>query len=222
MDREEVGLVRIAMAEALRSDAEFVLALRLYPGGRIEPLWICCQARVVERGERGTARIMAGVIFDVTERRRVQEHQKLVNRELSHRMKNVLALVNSLVTMTAEHRTEAEAFVTSFKSRLTGPRTELLLRGQWDAVPLLSLIERPMVALGVRGRIDIRASDVTLSPVTRRPWCSRCTNLQTNAMNTARFRTLRGGSKVDSELAEGAQGDLQVLHIAWEETGAPN
>ena len=220
---EEVGLLRIALAEALRSDDEFVRDLRLYPGGRVEPLWICSQARVVERDERGTACIMAGVIFDVTERRRVQEQQELVNRELSHRMKNVLAVVNSLVTMTAEHRPEAEAFVTSFKSRLTGLATahELLLRGDWDAVPLLSLIEQSMVALGVRGRMDIKASDVTLSPRDTQTLVLVLHELATNAIKYGALSNAAGRVKVDCELAEGAQGDLQVLRIAWEETGGP-
>ena len=223
MDSEEVGLLRIALAEASRSDDVFVQDLRLYPAGRVEPIWLCSQARVVERDDAGTARMMAGVIFNVTERRRVQENQELVNRELSHRMKNVLAVVNSLVTMTAEHRPEAEAFATSFKSRLTGLATahELLFRGEWEAVPLLSLIERSMVTLGVRGRMDIRASDVMLSPRDTQTLVLVLHELATNAIKYGALANGTGRVDLDCELADSVQGDLQVLRILWRESGGP-
>ncbi len=223
MDSEEVGLLRIALAEASRSDDVFVQDLRLYPGGRVEPIWICSQARVVERDDGAAARIMAGVIFNVTERRRVQEHQELLNRELSHRMKNVLAVVNSLVTMTAEHRPEAEAFVTSFKSRLSGLATahELLFRGDWEAVQLLSLIERSMIALGVHGRMDIRASDVMLSPRDTQTLVLVLHELATNAIKYGALANGTGRVEVDCELVESAQGNQQVLRVVWKESGGP-
>jgi two-component sensor histidine kinase len=223
MDSEEVGLLRIAMAEALRSDDEFVRDMRLYPGDRVEPIWLCSQARVVERDECGTARVMAGIVFNVTERRRVQEQQELVNRELSHRMKNVLSVVNSLVTMTAEHRPEAEEFMTSFRSRLAGLGTahELLFRGDWDAVPLLSLIERSMVTLGVSARVDVIASDVTLSPRDTQTLVLVLHELATNAIKYGSLSNASGRVKVDCELAEGAHVDMQVLRIVWKESGGP-
>ena len=223
MDSEEVGLLRIAMAEASRSDDVFVQDFSLYPGGRVEPIWLCCQAGVVERDEGGAAQIMAGVIFNITERRRVHEHQELVNRELSHRMKNVLSVVNSLVTMTAEHRPEAEAFATAFKSRLTGLGTahELLFRGDWEAVPLLSLIERSMVALGVRGRMDISASDVPLSPRDTQTLVLVLHELATNAIKYGALANGSGRVAIDCELAQRAPGDLQELRIVWKESGGP-
>ena len=45
---------------------------------------------------------MVGVDIDVTERKRVEEHQRTLLAELDHRVKNALATVSAVVSQTRQ------------------------------------------------------------------------------------------------------------------------
>ena len=101
----------------------------------------------------------------MTERRFAQEARELLSRELSHRMKNVLSVVSSLVAMTGEHRPEARDFVASFQARLNSLAAahDLLIRTDWHPVALDGLVEKALAAIGVRDRVDLNTSGLVLS-----------------------------------------------------------
>jgi PAS domain S-box-containing protein len=57
----------------------------------------------VLRDETGRAVRMIGAMLDITERKRLEEQQVLVSRELHHRVKNSLATVQAVISSTARH-----------------------------------------------------------------------------------------------------------------------
>src|SRR3546814_20619395 len=61
---------------------------------------------------------MIGTAIDITERKRAEEHQKMLMVELNHRVKNTLAVVLSIASQTMRNSASIEAFTDSFTGRL--------------------------------------------------------------------------------------------------------
>src|SRR5215831_17297753 len=61
---------------------------------------------------------MVDIHADVTERRRLEEHQNLLIRELDHRFKNVLSVISAIASRTQETTGSMAAFVIALKGRI--------------------------------------------------------------------------------------------------------
>ena len=61
---------------------------------------------------------MIGTAVDLTERRRNEQHMRLVMRELTHRSKNLLAVVQAMARKTASTAPDIDTFIRDFSSRL--------------------------------------------------------------------------------------------------------
>ena len=221
---EDTALLRIALQEASKSDQDWSQEFRLRREDNGAVVWICVQGRVVERGDEGEASVMAGLGFDVTGRRRALEHHELLNRELSHRMKNLLSVVSSLVSMTAERRPEAQDFVTAFQARLRGLTAahELLFRADWRHVALQELVAQTLAAPGVGHRIDIETQDVCLNAHDTQTVVLVLHELATNAMKYGALSSANGNVRVVCDLvAAEDRSSSTCLRIVWEETGGP-
>ncbi|MFL5253559.1 MAG: sensor histidine kinase [Rhodopila sp.] len=81
------------------------------------------------------------ILRDITERTRAEEHQSLLLSELVHRVKNTLAVVQSIAAQT-RHFTAPERFYDTFVGRLTalGAAHDLLTRSEWEGARLADVI----------------------------------------------------------------------------------
>jgi PAS domain S-box-containing protein len=79
---------------------------------------------------------------DLTERLRAEAQQGLLVNELNHRVKNTLALVQSLASMTQRHTGTPEQFYQAFSARLRALSLthNLLTDGLWESVSLLEML----------------------------------------------------------------------------------
>ena len=78
---------------------------------------------------------------DITERKRAEERQHLLIRELHHRVKNTLATVQAIVGSTARTASGIEEFYESFVGRIVSlaQTRNLLTEDYWQkALPLPS------------------------------------------------------------------------------------
>jgi two-component sensor histidine kinase len=153
---DDIPLFKVALGEALRNAGPFVHEFRAAQDGDSGLRWLSYQGQVLEIGEDGSAVVLAGLCLDVTDRRLAQDAYDLLTRELSHRMKNLFSVVTSLVNMTSEGRPEASGFVSSFQARLNtlAVAHELLIRAEWQAIPLEALVEKALSPLSIWNRID--------------------------------------------------------------------
>ena len=62
-------------------------------------------------------------IEDITERKRFEERQLLMNRELAHRVKNSLAVIQAMARHTLRSSPTPQAFTTAFEGRLQAMST---------------------------------------------------------------------------------------------------
>ena len=105
-----------AVDRALRSGSALEVEYRVMrPDGTIT--WLSARGQYVE--EDSHAIRFPGVAIDITERKEIEEARELLARELSHRIKNIFAVVNSLVTLSARGNEAAKPFAETVRARLT-------------------------------------------------------------------------------------------------------
>jgi PAS domain S-box-containing protein len=82
--------------------------------------------------------------IDISDRKQAEEERELLARELSHRVKNMLAVVQSLATQTASDAKSIEEYRNAFLGRLKALARahSLLVDAQWQTANLKSLVEQ--------------------------------------------------------------------------------
>jgi len=113
---------------------------------------------------------IVGVIcasVDVTERKEGEAHLRLLLRELTHRSKNLLAVIQAMARQTARHAGSIDGFLTHFGARLQGLAAshDLLVRESWHGASLGELIHSQMSNhFASAGQVSIEGPDVALKP----------------------------------------------------------
>ena len=73
---------------------------------------------VAIRDEDGQITRWFGTCTDIDELKRLEQGRELVSQELSHRIKNIFAVVTALVALSARQYPEAKAFAASLRTRI--------------------------------------------------------------------------------------------------------
>jgi PAS domain S-box-containing protein len=89
--------------------------------------------------ERGAAGVV-GTVADITGRKQHEEREHLLMREVGHRAKNMLSVVDAIAHQTATRN--PEDFVERFSERIQAlsANQELLVRGEWKGVETEDLV----------------------------------------------------------------------------------
>src|SRR5262249_58949127 len=89
--------------------------------------------------ERRTASV-AGSIADITERKEREEKEHLLMREINHRAKNMLSVVDAIAHQTANRN--PDDFVERFSKRVQAlsANQDLLVRNEWNGVGIADLV----------------------------------------------------------------------------------
>lgn len=156
------------------------------------------------------------IMRDRTERREADERQTLLLRELSHRVKNSLAVVLSMARRTGSRAVDLAGFLDDFEGRLQALAAahDLLSRNGWLGTPLAALV-KAAVAPHDDGRIRLRVADVSLKPAVAQSLVLVLHELATNAVKHGALSTAEGAVSLEAE----AKGDELV--VAWREAGGP-
>src|SRR5258708_23512384 len=85
-------------------------------------------------------RVVLAVVRDITERKRAEAHVQLLMREVNHRAKNILSVVQAMAQRTLA--SSAQEFVSRFNERIRGlsASNDLLVRTEWQNGPLAQLV----------------------------------------------------------------------------------
>src|SRR5215210_4794389 len=160
---------------------------------------------------------------DITERKEGEAHLRLLMRELTHRSKNLLAVIQAMARQTARHSGTIEGFLEQFSARLQALATshDLLVQESWYGASLLELVRTQLGHYLDRNgsQISLAGPSVLLKPEAAQSLGLALHELATNA---AKYGALSapGGSVqiVWRRLLEPEEG----IEIDWTETGGPS
>lgn len=174
------------------------------------------------RDEAGGLRGFLHILRDRTEARREEERRNLLLRELDHRVKNTLAVVQSVAQQTERSTSAPPSFREAFGARLMALARshDILARRGWEGAPLRDLVEHTLepYAEGGRGQqVIVRGPPVTLSPNATVTVNLALHELATNAAKHGSLSVPEGGVEVTWTLEE--RGERLV--ILWCEFGGP-
>ena len=182
-------------------------------------LWVAISASMV-RDEDGRALYGIRVVQDISDLKRAEARQKLLLDELNHRVKNMLATVQSVAMQTRRNATDLNAFAKSFEGRLMAlNRAHDLLTREIGAGALLrdlilATIEPYEAKPGQRFRLA--GPPVRLGPETAVTLAMALHELTTNALKYGALSADVGQVNVEWR----ADGPNRIV-IEWIESGGP-
>jgi len=209
----------VARAVATRTDLH-VEYRTIWPDGSEHWVRISGRTRVGQNGELS----MVGVSQDITERRLSEERQALLLHELNHRVKNTLATVQSVASLTRRSAkgSDPEAW-NAFLNRLQGlaKTHDLLTESQWQGALLEDVLRNELDPYQdvMRQRIRLRGPKINLQPSAVLALGLAVHELATNAVKYGSLSVPDG--KVHVMWAVTSGGSPQDLLVEWVESGGP-
>jgi PAS domain S-box-containing protein len=175
-----------------------------------------------QRNDHGEVIGAINCFYDITDRKGHEEHQKMLLNELSHRVKNTLATVQSIAMQTLRTAPTIEVFRDAFESRLDAlaKTHNLLLQNPSQVVTLrdLAASELSHFAVDDNSRFEVEGEDLPLPSNRAVPIGMMLHELATNAAKYGALSTPSGRVRVSWALHEAP---LPILHLQWVETGGP-
>jgi len=173
-------------------------------------------------GTMGNHRI--GILFrDVSERKEAEAQRQLLTDELSHRVKNTLAVVQALARQPGTSEMTVEQYRERFVGRIQalGHAHDQLLETHWKSADLELLVRTSLSAYGGKGRraLHIHGPEVLLTPKQGLGLALVLHELATNASKYGALSTEQGSLSVTWEFRE-KEGE-QELFLNWQEAGGP-
>ena len=219
---------RLAYTE-LASDAKRVLA-ELVPiertigaeGGR----WFLMRMRPYRTLDDRIEGVVVTFV-DVTERQEAEakweSRQKLLLGELSHRVKNILAVVQSIVTRSLHGSGANEASQQALLSRLhaIAKSHDLLVNNEWAGADLGAVAREQLAGYLAEGstRVNIEGPPILLSSSTATPFGLLLNELATNAAKYGALSNEDGRVTLKWEVIESDRG--RRIKLVWTEHNGP-
>ena len=161
-------------------------------------------------------------IRDITERRRGEEHVKLLMAEVYHRAKNLLAVVQAFAHQTAKYG-DPSTFTERLSDRIDGLAAgqDLLVKNQWLGVEVADLVEVQLShfkdLIGTRVLIE-GPSQLTLNMSAAQGIGMALHELATNAAKYGALSNLDGQVRIAWQVTAAAK---PTFSISWLEDGGP-
>lgn len=177
------------------------------------------------RDEQGEIIRWVGTCTDIDEHKRTAEQNEILSRELSHRIKNIFAVINGLIGISARQFPEIKAFARQLQDRVAalGRAHDYVRPHSEESAPhsgprtlreLLNQLLKPYSALD-EGRLTIEGEDLAVDDRGATPIGLVFHELATNS---SKYGAL---SSPDGTLAIRTRTDAGQVVITWEERGGP-
>jgi PAS domain S-box-containing protein len=219
MVEEDRPVFREAMARAVETGALSFEARVRWSDGSIH--WIAPRGRT-HYDESGVATRMTGVVADITERKRHEEQVQFLLRELDHRSKNLLGLVQAVARQTAQGN--PEDFLERFGQRIRAlsASQDLLLKSEWKGVSLAELARSQLAHFQdlIDRRIVLRGPLLKTTPQAAQTLAMALHELATNAGKYGALSSETGSVEICWELRV-APGRGERFICVWSERDGP-
>ena len=210
--------------QSLKTGAPYEIEYRLRRADGVYR-WALGRARPI-RNDAGDITRWFGTCTDIEELKRSEAGKDLLSQELSHRIKNIFAVVSSLIALSAREHPEAKTFAGSVRDRINAlarahefvrPHSEVSqpLIGESTLHTFLSALFKPYVDAGGQSRVVIEGDDATFDDQAATSVALLFHELATNAAKYGAL-SVAGGSVL---LRTRNEGDRFIL--TWTERNGP-
>ena len=182
--------------------------------GAEERFWLCNIHPVL--GPQGEVTGVSAAAIDITARRRIEESERQLSREVDHRAQNALSVVRGLVRLSAADASDdVPALVEVLEGRVAAMSRahNLLSREKWVAADLHEIVAQELAPYANRTMIDgplLRLRAEAVQPLTL-----VLHELVTNAVKYGALSRPGGQMTVQWRLDDGA------VRLCWTERGGP-
>jgi PAS domain S-box-containing protein len=163
-------------------------------------------------------------IVDISMRRQAEQRMQLVMRELTHRSKNLLAVIQAIARQAAQSSPDIAAFQSDFAQRLAGlaQSHDLLVARNWEGALIDDLVHSQLAFLGRsdQARIEIEGQSMMLIPEAAQNLGLALHELATNAVKHGALSTPAGRVHVGWSVLT-RPGEEERLVLEWRESGGP-
>ncbi|MFZ1079150.1 MAG: PAS domain S-box protein [Methylovirgula sp.] len=194
---------------------------RLHKNGQLIDVWI--RGTPMRRPD-GSLFGASFIIRNVTTQKQREEHVRFLMRELTHRSKNLLAVIQAMARQSLSLHTSPEEFVARFTERLNGlaGSHDLLLSDDWAGASLIQLIRSQLQHYDdlFDSRIHLQGTDLILRPEAAQNIGIALHELSTNA---AKFGALSvpDGTITVSWAVVGDGDNARRMQLRWKEQSGP-
>ncbi|SNT19008.1 PAS domain S-box-containing protein [Azospirillum sp. RU38E] len=195
------------------------ISLGIYNPRRSERRWLVIDAVPIQRPGDSAPSGAYAVFSDVTERRRGEQAQRLLIREVDHRAKNALAVVQAVIRLTKAETPHRFVEVVEGRVAALAHAHTILAMNRWEGALLRRLVQVELEAYDGQdgGRVEISGPDITVRPEAAQPLSMVLHELTTNAAKHGALAQPDGRLYVRWAVIDG--GD--AIQLDWQETGGP-
>jgi PAS domain S-box-containing protein len=206
---QEVGR---SMSNGARTQRTEFRVLR--PDGSLR--WCIGTAAASVDGAERVVRV-SGVTVDITDRKEAEERQDLLAREVDHRARNALAVVQSIVRLTRAQKVDDYVAAVEGRIKALARAHALLSESRWHGADIGALVEEELAPyrVGDGERIAIGGPNVSLQPHMAQGLALALHELATNAAKHGALSSMAGKVSLTWQMRP----DLLVLQ--WVERGGP-
>jgi PAS domain S-box-containing protein len=210
---DDTDELRKAIAEFAKGTSSYEAEFRVKrPDGEVR--W-CVGTAAATIDRNGRVVRVSGVTVDITDRKRAEERQSLLTREVDHRAKNALALAQSIVRLTRAD--SVKTYVNAVEGRINAlARVHTILSlSSWQGAEISKLIDEELAPYSRAGQIRLAGPEVQLQPATAQTLALALHELMTNSAKYGALSVLSGQLSITWEVED------DMLALIWEETGGP-
>jgi two-component sensor histidine kinase/DNA-binding response OmpR family regulator len=184
------------------------------PNGEVR--W-CASTAAASLDSTGSVVRISGVTMDITERKEAEERQALLAREVDHRAKNAMAIVQSIVRLTKSSSIASYISIIEGRIKALSRAHALLSNSRWQGANLDTLVEEELAPYRAShaDRLKVSGPRVLLEPTTAQTLALALHELATNAAKYGAFSSAAGKLALQWELHPDA------LTVHWHETAGP-
>jgi PAS domain S-box-containing protein len=167
--------------------------------------------------------IISGAV-DITRYKEQEARIRLLMRELTHRSKNLLTVIQAIMRQTATNSTSVEDFETRFSARLQSlaGSHDLLVQEGWQGASMRDLVRSQLGHYGDRtdSQIELSGEPLKIKPDAAQHIGMALHELATNATKYGALSSPTGKVHISWHVSAAPDG-TPMCRLAWEESGGP-
>jgi PAS domain S-box-containing protein len=158
------------------------------------------------------------MLVDISDQKAREQQIEFVMRELSHRSKNLLTIVQSVAMQTVRHSASFDEFQLKFMNRLHAMARmhDLLVANEWQGARIQEIVQKEISAFFEdQSRVTVEGIEVSLNPSVAQSLSLAVHELATNAIKYGALSQETGTVRVSWDGSDG-----NGIAFTWREEGS--